>query len=182
MLLTGQEIPAGAIDPERVVQTALRAGQMSVHHVRLAHASDAMAPAWRARRVGLALRVAGAHVQSARLPLGWPWPSVLLGGDTRDRATLVRGSYRRRGGHFDLEHLPGDDADGGDGSVDGPGKGPCPECWRSIARKALVVTRGVKLPLLWHRKLTPPIVRLFEWAWGVLTGGTATKMGDDREL
>jgi non-haem Fe2+, alpha-ketoglutarate-dependent halogenase len=67
------------------VTLTLQPGEMSLHDVRLAHAS---APNQSAeRRIGDAIRYVAAHVRSRR--------------DPRDTAMLVRGADRF--GHFDAE-------------------------------------------------------------------------------
>ena len=80
----GQKI-LGALDLARAVPLVLRAGAMSVHHVRLVHGS----PRNRSteRRLGLAIRYVAAHVRKI--------------GARRDSAILVRGTDRF--GHFDPE-------------------------------------------------------------------------------
>ena len=94
-----------------------------------------MSRTWARRRIGLAVRVAAAHVRSAVLPLRQlPWSLFL--GHSRDRAMLVRGAYGR-GRAFELEPSPPEGAADG---VAAAGR-PCTACWTSIARKALVVTR-----------------------------------------
>ncbi|HVZ09081.1 phytanoyl-CoA dioxygenase family protein [Rhodopila sp.] len=90
LLSRGQEV-AVDVDERQAAMLELRAGEMSLHHVRLIHGSDPN-PSDQ-RRIGFAIRyipttvrqVAGAH----------------------DSATLVRGVDEH--GHFDLEERP--DAD-----------------------------------------------------------------------
>ncbi|MSO76321.1 MAG: phytanoyl-CoA dioxygenase family protein [Alphaproteobacteria bacterium] len=87
LLSRGQEI-AVAVDERQAVDVALRPGEMSLHHVRMAHASPPNGSA--DRRIGVAIRYIAAHVsQSTGLP---------------DSATLVRG--RDSHGHFELEPRP----------------------------------------------------------------------------
>jgi hypothetical protein len=90
MLSRGQEI-AVEVDESRVVDIVLRPGQMSLHHVKIAHGSDPNRSA--DRRIGLAIRYVPAHVRQA-----------IGDGDT---ATLVRG--RDRFGHFEPEPRPDGD-------------------------------------------------------------------------
>jgi non-haem Fe2+, alpha-ketoglutarate-dependent halogenase len=84
LLSRGQEI-AVAVDPAKTVTLTLQAGEMSLHHVKLAHGSAANRSG--DRRIGYAIRYVAPHVR----------PS----GGARDTAMLVRG--RDRFGHFDPE-------------------------------------------------------------------------------
>jgi len=84
MLSRGQEIQV-EVDQAKVVDLVLRPGQMSLHHVKIAHGSDPNTSD--DRRIGLAIRYVPAHVRQA-----------LAGSDT---ATLVRGTDRF--GHFEPE-------------------------------------------------------------------------------
>jgi len=79
MLSRGQEI-AVEVDPAKVVMLVLRAGEMSLHHVKLAHGSDANRSM--NRRIGYAIRYVAPHVRQT--------------GSKGDRATLVRGIDRFR--------------------------------------------------------------------------------------
>jgi len=91
LLTRGQEI---AVDvPEgQGVDVPLKAGEMSLHHVLLAHGS---APNTTGdRRIGLAIRYIPPHVRQLKM---------------RDTAMLVRG--RDTHGHFDLEPAPHADLD-----------------------------------------------------------------------
>ena len=75
------------IDEEQAVTLVLAAGEMSIHDVRLAHASAPnRSPE---RRIGYAIRYVATHVRSHRTP--------------RDTAVLVRGTDTF--GHFDPEPL-----------------------------------------------------------------------------
>lgn len=91
LLSRGQEIavdvPAGA-----GVDVALKAGEMSLHHVLLAHSSGPNTT--NDRRIGLALRYIPPHVSQLKV---------------RDSAMLVRG--RDTHGHFDPEPDPKADLD-----------------------------------------------------------------------
>ncbi|HZP98326.1 MAG TPA: phytanoyl-CoA dioxygenase family protein [Reyranella sp.] len=91
LLTRGQEIavdvPAGA-----GVDVALKAGEMSLHHVLLVHGSGPNTTA--DRRIGFAIRYIPPHVRQLKV---------------RDSATLVRG--RDTHGHFDLEPSPQADLD-----------------------------------------------------------------------
>ncbi|MCC8428120.1 phytanoyl-CoA dioxygenase family protein [Reyranella aquatilis] len=91
LLSRGQEI---AVDvPEGAgVDVPLRAGEMSLHHVLLAHASGPNTTD--DRRIGLALRYIPPHVRQLKV---------------RDSATLVRG--RDPFGNFDPEPAPKADLD-----------------------------------------------------------------------
>jgi len=86
MLTRGQEI-AVAVDESKAVSMTLEPGQMSLHHIRLAHGSAPNASA--DRRIGIAIRYLPAHVRQTK---------------GRDSAMLVRG--RDAFGHFDLEARP----------------------------------------------------------------------------
>ena len=86
LLSRGQEI-AVQVDAAQAVPVPLKAGEMSLHHVKLAHYSGPNTTA--DRRIGLAIRY---------IP-----PAVRQRG-VRDGATLVRG--RDTGGHHDLEPAP----------------------------------------------------------------------------
>lgn len=91
LLSRGQEI---AVDvPQGAgVDVALKAGEMSLHHVLLVHGSGPNTTA--DRRIGLAMRYIPPHVRQLKV---------------RDSATLVRG--RDTHGHFDLEPEPRSDLD-----------------------------------------------------------------------
>jgi ectoine hydroxylase-related dioxygenase (phytanoyl-CoA dioxygenase family) len=84
MLSRGQEMQV-EVDETRVVDIELRPGEMSLHHVMIAHGSDPNAGD--DRRIGLAIRYIPAHVRQ------------VVGPD--DTATVVRGVDRR--GHFQPE-------------------------------------------------------------------------------
>ena len=84
LLSRGQEI-AVDVDASRVVDIELRAGEMSLHHVKLAHNSEPNGADH--RRIGFAIRYVGAHVRQVN--------------GARDLAMLVRGS--NAAGNFDLE-------------------------------------------------------------------------------
>jgi ectoine hydroxylase-related dioxygenase (phytanoyl-CoA dioxygenase family) len=75
MLSRGQEI-AVEVDPRKVVTLSLRAGEMSLHHIKLAHGSDANKSM--NRRIGYAIRYVAPHVRQT--------------GSKGDRAMLVRGN------------------------------------------------------------------------------------------
>jgi non-heme Fe2+,alpha-ketoglutarate-dependent halogenase len=86
MLSRGQGI-VDEIDEEQAVTLVLAAGEMSIHDVRLAHASAPnRSPE---RRIGYAIRYVATHVRSHRTP--------------RDTAVLVRGTDTF--GHFDPEPM-----------------------------------------------------------------------------
>lgn len=87
MLSRGQEMQV-EVDERKVVDLVLQPGQMSLHHVKIAHGSEPNGSA--DRRIGLAIRYVPAHVRQS------------IGGS--DTATLVRGSDRF--GHFEPEPRP----------------------------------------------------------------------------
>ncbi|MBL8671939.1 MAG: phytanoyl-CoA dioxygenase family protein [Alphaproteobacteria bacterium] len=90
MLSRGQEI-AVAVDESKAVDVVLQPGQMSLHHVKIAHGSAPNRS--QDRRIGLAIRYVPAHVRQA-----------IGDGDT---AMLVRGRDRHK--HFELEPRPSRD-------------------------------------------------------------------------
>jgi non-heme Fe2+,alpha-ketoglutarate-dependent halogenase len=87
LLSRGQEIMV-EVDDRQAVALELRAGEMSLHHVRLIHGSDPNPSD--VRRIGYAIRYVPTYVRQA------------VGG--KDTATLVRGEDRY--GHFELERRP----------------------------------------------------------------------------
>jgi ectoine hydroxylase-related dioxygenase (phytanoyl-CoA dioxygenase family) len=87
LLSRGQEI-AVAVDESRAVDVVLAPGQMSLHHVKIAHDSKPNRALW--RRAGFAVRYVAPHVRQQR--------------PTRDTATLVFGHDRV--GNFDPEPAP----------------------------------------------------------------------------
>jgi non-haem Fe2+, alpha-ketoglutarate-dependent halogenase len=87
MLSRGQEMQV-EVDPARCVDIALKPGQMSLHHVKIAHGSGPNESD--DRRIGLVVRYVPAHVRQ-----------IAGKGDT---AMLVRGKDRY--GHFDLLPRP----------------------------------------------------------------------------
>lgn len=91
LLSRGQEI-AVEVDAGEAVKVPLRAGEMSLHHVKLAHYSGPNTT--NQRRIGLAIRYIPPHVHQLKV---------------RDSATLVRG--RDTGGHYELEPAPRADRD-----------------------------------------------------------------------
>jgi hypothetical protein len=91
LLSRGQEI-AVKVDAEKAVKVPLQAGEMSLHHVKLAHYSGPNTTP--DRRIGLAIRYIPPHVRQLKV---------------RDSASLVRG--RDTGGHYDLEPRPLADLD-----------------------------------------------------------------------
>jgi len=92
LLSRGQEI-AVAVDDRDGVFVALRAGEMSLHHVKLVHGSEPNRTA--DRRIGLAIRYIPPYVRQLKV---------------RDSAMLVRGTDRF--GHYDPEPDPAADLDG----------------------------------------------------------------------
>lgn len=95
LLSRGQEI-AVAVDEANAVDVVLQPGEMSLHHVKLAHGSAPNRSTQ--RRIGFAIRYMGAHVRQ-------------LGG-FRDVATLVRGANRFD--NFELEPVPRGELDPAD--------------------------------------------------------------------
>jgi len=85
LLSRGQEI-AVRVEEGEAEDVELEPGQMSLHHVRIAHNSEPNGSD--IRRIGFAIRYVGGHVRK-------------LGG--RDQAVLVRGPVT---GHFDPEIRP----------------------------------------------------------------------------
>jgi ectoine hydroxylase-related dioxygenase (phytanoyl-CoA dioxygenase family) len=91
LLSRGQEIAVDVPEGEGV-DVVLRAGEMSLHHVLLAHGSGPNTTG--DRRIGLAIRYIPPHVRQLKV---------------RDSAMLVRGQDHH--GHFDLEQGPTADLD-----------------------------------------------------------------------
>ncbi len=96
LLSRGQEVMVD-VDERQAVMMPLRAGEMSLHHVRLIHGSDPNPSDM--RRIGFAIRYIPTTVRQAA--------------GSRDHATLVRGvdTY----GHFEPEQRP--DADMSPGAL-----------------------------------------------------------------
>jgi non-heme Fe2+,alpha-ketoglutarate-dependent halogenase len=86
LLTRGQEV-AMEIDEKAAVDAPIRAGEMTLHHVRLVHGSTPNQSA--DRRIALSIRYIPTHVRQRKM---------------RDSATLVRGADRF--GHFDHEPDP----------------------------------------------------------------------------
>ena len=91
LLSRGQEISVD-VDKTKAVGLALHAGEMSLHHIKLVHGSDANRT--NDRRIGLAIRYIPTHVRQTKV---------------RDAAMLVRGIDKHR--HFDYEPRPRADLD-----------------------------------------------------------------------
>jgi ectoine hydroxylase-related dioxygenase (phytanoyl-CoA dioxygenase family) len=91
LLSRGQEI-AVKVDESKAVFVPLKAGEISLHHVKLAHGSEVNTSG--DRRIGLAIRYVPPHVRQLKV---------------RDSATLVRGVDPH--GHYDLEPEPRADLD-----------------------------------------------------------------------
>ncbi|MDZ7840156.1 MAG: phytanoyl-CoA dioxygenase family protein [Gammaproteobacteria bacterium] len=91
LLSRGQEIEVD-IPMDECTDVVLQAGEISLHHVRLAHGSGPNDSD--DRRIGLAIRYVPPYVRQVKL---------------RDSAMLVRGKDDY--GHFDWEQEPADDAD-----------------------------------------------------------------------
>jgi non-haem Fe2+, alpha-ketoglutarate-dependent halogenase len=93
LLSRGQEI-AVEVDKSKAVGLALHAGEMSLHHIKLVHGSDANRTD--DRRIGLAIRYIPTYVRQTKV---------------RDAAMLVRGTDKHH--HFDYEPRPQADLDAG---------------------------------------------------------------------
>jgi len=91
LLSRGQEISVD-VDKSKAVGIPLKAGEMSLHHIKLVHGSDANRTD--DRRIGLAIRYIPTYVRQTKV---------------RDSAMLVRGSDRYH--HFDYEPRPAADLD-----------------------------------------------------------------------
>jgi non-haem Fe2+, alpha-ketoglutarate-dependent halogenase len=91
LLSRGQEISV-EVDKSKAVGIALHAGEMSLHHIKLVHGSDANRGA--DRRIGLAIRYIPTSVRQTKV---------------RDSAMLVRGQDKYH--HFDPEPRPKADLD-----------------------------------------------------------------------
>jgi len=91
LLSRGQEI-AVEVDTSKAVGIALRAGEMSLHHIKLVHGSEPNRSA--DRRIGLAIRYIPTYVRQTKV---------------RDAAMLVRGTDKY--GHFENEPRPRADLD-----------------------------------------------------------------------
>lgn len=87
LLTRGQEVQVD-VDPARAVDIVLQPGEMSLHHVRLVHGSDANKS--NRRRIGFAIRYVPTYVRQTAGP--------------RDSAMLVRGVDRH--GNFEPEPRP----------------------------------------------------------------------------
>jgi ectoine hydroxylase-related dioxygenase (phytanoyl-CoA dioxygenase family) len=93
LLSRGQEI-AVEVDKSKAVGLAMSAGEMSLHHIKLVHGSDANRTA--DRRIGLAIRYIPTYVRQTKV---------------RDSAMLVRGTDKFH--NFDYEPRPQADLDEG---------------------------------------------------------------------
>ncbi len=91
LLTRGQEIEM-TVDEAEAVDVPLRAGEFSLHHIRLVHGSKPNATP--DRRIGLAVRYIPTYVRQVKID---------------DSAMLVRGTDRH--GNFELEPRPGADLD-----------------------------------------------------------------------
>ncbi len=91
LLSRGQEI-AVEVDKSKAVGIPLRAGEMSLHHIKLVHGSDPNRT--EDRRIGLAIRYIPTYVRQTKV---------------RDSAVLVRGIDKYH--HFDYEPRPHADLD-----------------------------------------------------------------------
>ena len=90
LLTRGQEVQA-EVDEKRVVDIVLEPGELSLHHVRIVHGSDANGSDL--RRIGFAIRYVPTYLKQTAGP--------------RDSAMLVRGvdTYH----HFEMEPRPQSD-------------------------------------------------------------------------
>jgi len=93
LLSRGQEI-AVEVDRSKAVGLALKPGEISLHHIKLVHGSDANRTS--DRRIGLAIRYIPTYVRQTKV---------------RDAAMLVRGTDKYH--HFDYEPRPKADLDEG---------------------------------------------------------------------
>lgn len=91
LLSRGQEI-AVEVDKSKAVGLSLQPGEMSLHHIKLVHGSDANRS--NDRRIGLAIRYIPTYVRQTKV---------------RDSAMLVRGTDKYH--HFDPEPRPQADLD-----------------------------------------------------------------------
>ncbi|MBL8344888.1 MAG: phytanoyl-CoA dioxygenase family protein [Rubrivivax sp.] len=91
LLSRGQEI-AVEVDKSKAVGLTLQPGEMSLHHIKLVHGSDANRS--NDRRIGLAIRYIPTYVRQTKV---------------RDSAMLVRGTDKYH--HFDAEPRPQADLD-----------------------------------------------------------------------
>ena len=91
LLSRGQEI-AVEVDKSKAVGVGLRAGEMSLHHIKLVHGSEPNRTS--DRRIGLAIRYIPTYVKQTKV---------------RDAAILVRGVDKYH--HFDYEARPHADMD-----------------------------------------------------------------------
>lgn len=91
LLSRGQEI-AVEVDKSKAVGLRLQPGEMSLHHIKLVHGSDANRS--NDRRIGLAIRYIPTYVRQTKV---------------RDSAMLVRGTDKYH--HFDPEPRPKADLD-----------------------------------------------------------------------
>ena len=91
LLSRGQEI-AVEVDKSKGVGIALKAGEMSLHHIKLVHGSEPNRTS--DRRIGLAIRYIPTYVRQTKV---------------RDAAMLVRGTDKYQ--HFDYEPRPQGDLD-----------------------------------------------------------------------
>jgi non-haem Fe2+, alpha-ketoglutarate-dependent halogenase len=91
LLSRGQEI-AVDVDTSKAVGIPLRAGEMSLHHIKLVHGSEPNRS--KDRRIGLAIRYIPTYVRQTKV---------------RDSAMLVRGKDIYH--HFDYEPRPREDLD-----------------------------------------------------------------------
>lgn len=92
MLSRGQEISV-EVDERQAVSVVLQPGEMSLHHVRMIHGSNANTGS--VPRIGFTVRYLPTHVRQVS--------------GARDSATLVRGVDEH--GHFELEPTPQADFD-----------------------------------------------------------------------
>jgi len=92
LLSINQEIPDELVDTEKAVDVVLKAGEISVHHGQMFHASTPNRSS--RRRCGLTIRCVPPHVaQVEKNSLGTRWPAVLVSGEDK---------Y----GNFDLKPRP----------------------------------------------------------------------------
>lgn len=98
LLSRGQEIPAEDLDPSTHVYMELEPGQMSLHHFRLVHGSDANVSD--DRRIGLAIR----YVAATAKKIGKPESALLVRGQNRSEFILEKRAAGRSRAERRAEH------------------------------------------------------------------------------
>ena len=98
LLSRGQEIPAENLDPDKQVYMELEPGQMSLHHFRLVHGSDANTSD--ERRIGLAIR----YVATTARKIGLPESALLVSGENKGDFILEKRARGLSRGERHAEH------------------------------------------------------------------------------